>query len=141
MKSEAPISPLQRALDDVVAERERQDAKWGEQNHPSVDPVLTRRSGGCTPQRMAEEYEIPSATRAKWLCGIRHKRGDGTWADIVVEELAEAVEAAVEYGDASVELRVELVQTAAVIVAWIEAIDRGTTTEWRAEARYRGVTP
>ena len=110
-----------RVLVDVLTERTRQDAKWGEQNHPSVDAVLMGRSGGCGPERMADEYEIPWADRAKALCDDAAERGECTWAHIAVEELCEAVEAAVE-SDAA--CRGELVQLAAVIVAWIQCIDR-----------------
>jgi hypothetical protein len=108
-------------LDDVRAERERQDAKWGQQDHVDVDSVLMGREGGCTPQRMAEEYGIPTATRAQSICDLRFKRGDGAWADILIEEVAEAIEAAVIAPDG---LRGELIQIAAVAAAWVEAIDR-----------------
>jgi hypothetical protein len=64
-----------RVLDEVQDERRRQDAKWGEQNHP-----------------------------------------DGT---IALEEVFEAL---VETDPAK--LRDELLQVAAVAVAWVEAIDR-----------------
>lgn len=109
-------------LREVLAERIRQDAKWGEQNHPLVDPVLMSRPGGCDALRMAHEFEIPTARRARWLCDTRHKRGDGTFADILVEELCEFVEAATIENDAAA--RKELVQLAAVAVAVVEAIDR-----------------
>ena len=114
-------TPTQRVLHEVAAERVRQNAKWGEQNHPSVDPTLMGRHDGCDAQRMAEEYEIPTATRAKFLCQNAAQIGECTWAHIAVEELCEAVEAGVE-SDAA--CRAELVQTAAVLVAWIERIDR-----------------
>jgi hypothetical protein len=42
-----------------------------------------------------------------------------TWADILEEEIAEALAES-----DPVKLRAELVQSGAVIVAWIEAIDR-----------------
>jgi hypothetical protein len=109
-------------LDEIGTERRAQDRKWGEQNHPDVDTVLMGRPGGCTPQRMAEEYGIPTATRARTDCNGRHRRGDGTWADILVEEVGEAIEAAVLHGEQG--LRAELVQVAAVAAAWVECIDR-----------------
>ena len=46
------------------------------------------------------------------------------YADIALEEFAEAIEAVANEDTAA--LRTELVQTAAVLVAWIEAIDRRT---------------
>lgn len=114
-------------LAEVLAERARQDAKWGEQNHPDVDRILTERAGGCIPTRMAEEYGIPSTWRARAECQRSAKAGQCTWAHIAVEELCEAVEAATDaqQGRKPISaLRQELVQLAAVVVAWIEAIDR-----------------
>jgi hypothetical protein len=111
-----------RVMNDVRLEREAQDAKWGQQNHPDVDPVLTNRVGGCSPTRMAEEYEMPTANRARFLCKLDSARGHDSWARIALEEFAEAVEA-FTLGDTS-HGRVELIQTAAVLHAWVEAIDR-----------------
>lgn len=116
-----------RIFDEIDEERIRQDTKWGELNHPDVDTVLTDRDGGCTTQRMAEEYGIPTATCARANCDGEAKLGRCTWAHIAVEELAEAVEAATDaqQGRAPVaSLRKELVQLTAVLVAWVEAIDR-----------------
>lgn len=119
----------------ILAERARQDAKWGPQNHPDVDRVLTDRPGqtaangvvwpgGCDATRMAEEYEIPTATRARDACDAAAKRGQCTWAHIFVEELAELVEAATlaQQGQGPEEaVDKELVQVLAVGVAWAEA--------------------
>lgn len=49
---------------------------------------------------------------------------DFKWFAILAEEVGEAAEAALENDQGRGELREELVQTAAVAVAWIEAIDR-----------------
>jgi hypothetical protein len=90
---------------EIGAERARQDAKWGQQNHPSVtkDP---------------RQY-IWSADILQQLCDSRFEDGTGAWADIALEEIAEAIEAK---DDA--ERRAELIQLAAVVMAWIECIDR-----------------
>lgn len=106
-------------LDEILAERRRQDEKWGEQNHPDVDPVLLKRRDGT---RMCEEYEIPSETRAKWLCQEHARRGDISWPHIAVEEMSEAVAAFTTKNVA--EGRRELVQLVAVVIQWIQAIDR-----------------
>lgn len=125
-------------FDRVNQERVRQDAKWGEQNHPDVDRVLTDRKGstridgsgvhrypdGCDPERMAEEYGIPTEWEAKINCGGAAKIGRCTWAHIAVEELAEVVHAATlaQQGIGPQEdVDKELVQLAAVVTAWIEA--------------------
>lgn len=109
-------------LDEIVWERQRQDIKWGEQDHPDVDQVLMNRPGGCSEKRMAEQYEIPTASRAKYLCELAAERGETTWGHILVEEVAEAIEAATQ--ESTQLLREELVQVATVAVAWVEAIDR-----------------
>ncbi len=113
-------------INDVVAEWHRQDAKWGEQwERPHVDPVLMNRQGGCDPQRMMEEYELPTATRAKFLCDNAKKNDVCTHAHIIVEELCEAIEEAVLVKDNdTTALRKELVQVAACAIHWLEKIDR-----------------
>lgn len=121
----------------IEAERVRQDAKWGEQNHPDVDRVLTDRGpstyhgmtspGGCSPARMAEEYGIPTESRAKASCDGAARLGQCTWAHIAVEELAEVIHAATlaQQGRGPEEhVDKELVQLAAVVTAWIEARER-----------------
>lgn len=104
---------------DVIRERQAQESKWGQQNHPWLDPVLLNRNGGASPQRLAEEYEIPTESRAKFLCENAFKIGIGSYAHILVEEVAEAV---AEQDEAKA--RIELIQVAAVAVAAVEAIDR-----------------
>lgn len=110
-------------LDDLIAEIARAEAKFGAQHDvPDVDQVLVNRIGGCSPVRMAEEYGIPSAPRAKQHTDIAFSRGQGTWGHILVEEVAEAIEAAV-VDRPHADLRAELIQVAAVALRWIDAID------------------
>ena len=113
------------AFKEVQAERDRQDARWGEQNHPLADDVLRKRFGGCDAERMAEEYEIPTSDRAKFMCETAAERGQCTWAHILIEEVAEFVEAAA-HGDVE-HAREELIQIAAVAIQAAQAIDRGVT--------------
>lgn len=108
---------------EVEGERHRQHEKWGEQNHPSVEPTLIHRPGGCTGDRMCEHYEIPSESRAKAMCERAALNGVCTYADILIEEVSEAIASAAT-DETEQSLRGELVQVAAVAVAWIEAIDR-----------------
>jgi hypothetical protein len=94
---------------EIVAERERQEVKWGQQDHPDG-------TGG-------PEAEVV-ADLLKRLCksaGLRDGAGD-TWLKILAEEVGEAF---AETDPAA--LRAELVQVAAVSCAWVEAIDRRTT--------------
>ena len=99
---------LQRApvLDEIQAERDRQDAKWGEQNHPD----------GTGP---AHGHYLADASIARDRCDREHRAGRGTWEHILTEEYHEAM-ACEGVGS----LRDELIQVAAVAVAWVEAMDR-----------------
>ena len=104
-----------RIWSDITAERKRQHEKWGEQNLPSVHDAysLLGPSGF---------YEIPRAARAREKCEWAIEMERCTYAHIAIEELCEAVETAVDDGDAAA--RDELIQLAAVIVQWVECIDR-----------------
>ena len=89
-------------LDEVAAERRRQDELWGEQNHVNgTGPAWSHRTLN------------PNLLKALWDARIH------TWAVILAEEVAEALD---EIDDEP--LREELIQVAAVAVAWVEAIDR-----------------
>lgn len=98
-------------LAEVYAERCRQDAKWGEQNHPD----------GTGPN-LVWAYTGPAAyvaDTAKSECQRLSDEGLVTYADIFLEEVAEAF----AESDPN-KLRTELIQCAAVAVAWVEKIDR-----------------
>lgn len=97
-------------LTETSAERDRQLGRWGVQHHPDGTGDVRWRS-----QRdEAREWTDNAA-----------KIGAVTWQDILYEEVAEAF---AEHEPAA--LRRELVQVAAVAVAWIEDIDsRGDGTE------------
>lgn len=91
-------------LAEIARERSAQDAKWGEQNHPD----------GTGYPGMKADAEL-----ARKECQRQFAEGTGTWLDILSEEVAEA------YAERDpAKLRAELLQIAAVAVAWIEAIDR-----------------
>lgn len=96
----------------VRAERARQDELWGEQNHPDGTSAAMFEGAANDWRR------IVKAAAAK---------GKLTWRHILLEEAYEALAS-----DDPAELRTELVQVAAVAVAWIEAIDRRTASENRA---------
>lgn len=111
-------SPRGRVFGDISAERERQDAKWGPvRKQPNVDPELAAR--GADHDEIAAAHFIPTAELAKRRFEELRKLGRVSFTDIVVEELAGAV----EVHDDPVRLREELVQTAASVVKWIEALD------------------
>lgn len=83
-----------RVVREVLDERDRQEDRWGEQNHPSFDQVLL--------DRVRASGHIAYTTSHA--------------------EAVAASDQAVHSGEEH--LREELVQVAAVAVAWIEAIDR-----------------
>ena len=89
---------------EIARERWLQDEKWGEQNHPDG-------TGGAFFKNLCvmakKEYE--DAADAERI----------TWNNILTEEFYEAL--AESDGEL---LREELIQCAAVCVAWIECIDR-----------------
>ena len=112
-----------RILAEIEAERVRQDARWGEQNHPDVWP-RSRWRETVTTDVMARHYGVPEARDAKEHCDSAARFGDCTWAHILVEEVAEVIEAAtIAEGQDGPEEDVdrELVQLAAVCVSWLEA--------------------
>lgn len=97
-------TPTDHVLDDVAAERAAQTAKWGEQNHPD----------GTNAREYGEARDF-----YRMQCDISAERKETTWRHILLEETYEA------FAESDpVKLRRELVQVAAVVVAWIESIDR-----------------
>jgi len=67
-------------------------------------------------ERLAAER---AAQDAKW--GLQD-HDDGRWALVLVEEVGEACQASLQGREE--DLKTELVQAGAVIVAWLEAINR-----------------
>jgi NTP pyrophosphatase (non-canonical NTP hydrolase) len=81
-------------LFEVETERMRQDAKWGEQNH----------------------------SNELWMAILTEEVGEA--AQALLDSRYKVVNPARYTPDVDAHLREELVQVAAVAVAWIEAIDR-----------------
>lgn len=100
---------MKRVLDEIVAERVRQEDKWGESNHPDVYPNMS--------------YFMPSADAMREITESRASQGFCSYTDVLLEEVAEAIDEA-RAGDKAA-LREELIQVAAVAVKWVEKIDRG----------------
>ena len=98
------LTPLGIVLCEVGDERQRQDAKWGEQNHPDGTGGLDRRNAADAQRRWTNMQAAEKTL---------------TWTDILEEEVAEAV---AETDPLAV--RAELIQVAAVAAAWVQAIDR-----------------
>jgi len=105
-------------LDEVALERASQDAKWGEQNHPNgTGPSASVLDSLAIPFRHNSNRML--AITAQRRCDSMSDLGHCTYEAILTEEWAEALAC-----DDPTELRAELVQVAAVAVAWVEAIDR-----------------
>lgn len=96
-------SDLSKAFVDIADERRRQDEKWGEQNRPPID----------------------------WVSILTEEVGELAHE---VNELSFGVKPDATSGAAEIEakLRAELVQCAAVCVAWLQCIERG---KWRKPAK------
>lgn len=111
----------------IAGERARQDEKWGPVvRHPNVDPVLAQ--VGSDHQQICGDLEIPTADRAKFLCEEARAADRLSFAAFTLEEFCEAI----EVHDDEERLREELVQVAACVVKWLEALDLPqptTTTE------------
>lgn len=115
-----------RALDDVAEERRRQNEKWGEQNHPDGtgdDVALLRGRALPKPHEHVAVTMGTLAYTARQVTDEAAAAGRVTWADILLEEVGEAL---AERDPAA--LRRELVQVAAVCTQWAEAIDRRGAT-------------
>ena len=115
------MSEITKAAQDVADERKKQDAKWGEQNHPDGT------GPGTLPLEFLDDYGVREVfVLARPLARIATDRTNSnaeashvTWKDILLEEVFEALAEEVPWM-----LRAELVQVAAVAQQWVETIDR-----------------
>lgn len=105
----------EQVLVEVKGERLRQEAKWGQQDHPDGTGDAWAFCSGRH-QGWAEEAADDARRRCQEASG--RAWGD-TYALILNEEVAEAFAE-----DSPERLREELIRVAAVAVAWVEAIDR-----------------
>src|ERR1044072_1361521 len=114
-------------LAEVKAERGRQDARWGEQNHPLIGGAFKTRSR----RLYAEDAEY-------WKRINDHRVATNTmgWDSIAAEELFETLEA-----KTLEEAREEAVQAAAVFVAMVESIDRKIAAEGARSEEHKSELP
>lgn len=108
----------EKILEEIARERRRQDEKWGIQSHPSFDCLMTHRRDNSVEECLARGYGIPTPSTARDNCEYAANTGRLSWLHIVVEEISETLEAKNDS-----ELRIELIQAAAVLVAWAEDLD------------------
>lgn len=95
---------LMDVLSKIHAERHQQDEKWGEQNHPDGTGIA---------------FDDLTARLVQERCQEAFSEGKGTWRLILHEEMAEA------FAETDPDkLEAELIQAAAVCVAWVQSIRR-----------------
>ena len=121
---------------EVLAERDRQDTKWGEQNHPDgtgprVHSLSRLRHPGAEPH-LDVTLASDLAQAAKVATDTAADEGVLSWSDILLEEVFEALAE-----DDLDKLRNELIQTAAVAQQWVQAIDRRRMDEIHADRAER----
>lgn len=97
-------NPLLQA---VQRERDRQEVKWGVQDHPSFGDA-------------SQEFRTAVEHRVKAQVNQAASEGRLNWDLILSEEIAEA-NAQLTNND---NLKEELIQVAAVAIAWIESVNR-----------------
>lgn len=119
--SDDSVAGAMRIMTEIANERRRQDEKWGEQNHPSIHTPPSDGNHLRDQKRVADHYGIPSPDVLKHRCEVAEAHKCLTWGDILLEEVSEAI---AEHPNDEVARRAELVQVAAVAIAWIQAIDR-----------------
>lgn len=99
-----PTLKIASVLAEVLEERLRQEAQWGEQNHPDG-------TGKIGDSHIADLAKVRNDAHVA--------EGILTFRDILEEEVFEA------FAESDPDrLREELIQVAAVAGAWVEAIDR-----------------
>lgn len=94
-------------------ERKLQDAKYGVQSYPLTFDKLNK-----VPRLISLYYNTPKSVDAKGACRSAVMKNECTWADILIEEVAEALEA-----ETLEQERDELIQVAAVCVAAVQDIE------------------
>ena len=113
------LDPVEREVRD---ELERQNAKWGEQNHPDYDPHDVVPVAQHNYAFQADRWKQVNKYRADGVCSARLAPADNpctAWDGILLEEVYEAL---AEKDPAK--RRAELIQVAAVAQQWAAAIDR-----------------
>ena len=126
-------TPTEGVVSEIGAERKRQHAQWGPQDHAdgTNDGPAVVRSLASALDRPGYNETISApralAKEAKWLC---RNANPSTFTRILLEEVFEAL-AETNFAD----LRAALVQVAAVACQWIETIDRRSTAPTRDAAK------
>lgn len=111
---ETSINTTIAILEDIARERNNQRLKWGIQHRPEFPTPFSQ-----------ETWEVLRDSRRK-SCDLAESRGPAegmtggaSWFDVLEEETAEAYAETTD----KAKRRKELIQSAAVLVAWIEDLD------------------
>ena len=105
---------FQNIINEIAEERNRQNEKWGEQNHSIIDYT----SAYCA-SWLYERYRTYGASDARERVDSLSEKDELTYMDILLEEVYEVIESR-----GKEDIRKELIQVAAVAVAMIESLDR-----------------
>lgn len=105
-------------LEEIKKERVRQHEKHGEQNIPSWHPDIK------DPEKQLQILRLMSEEIIKQRVDTEAKSNTKNWSSIALEEFIEAVAAPTDY-----QRRSEIIQCAAVLVQWIECLDRNNLCE------------
>lgn len=121
------LAPSQAVYDQIAAEVTRSTQKHGDQSHvPLGTGDQTPMLHGCELPQPHPHAAVTMGTfahTARAVTDSAFRDGYGTWADILLEEVAEALAE-----DTPAKVRAELIQVAAVAVKFIDAIDRQEVT-------------
>ena len=100
-------------VSDVLVERATMLSRWGDPSYPSVAGL------SYSVEARVGLYDLPTPEKARAETEGLRGSGDLDWATISVQSLSDAVSASDETAR-----RIEVVQLAAVALAWVEDIDR-----------------
>ena len=115
----------------AAEERLRQNHKWGVQSHPNVSPATTNMADwNLTYQAEADTARVVNEENSE--------DGNTNWKDILDEEILEAYAEAYSGDEAA--LQTELIQAAAVCLAWAQDIGRRLAQSGRQDAEPASTT-
>ena len=121
-------------LDEVAEQIARFEAEFGQMTMPILDDVLLDRPGGCTKERMCEEYGVYSSQRQRNNASAMAMYGNGiTFMHSLVLQVTQAIESL----DDSAAMRKELIGVAGLAVKMVECIDRIDQASYGLLAKYR----
>lgn len=97
---------MDKIIEEIKAEREKQKAKWGEQNHSIIEwqAILMEEVGEVAKEATDFHFKNP------------YLNGNGEMQEVLENDVVQSIRLA--------DYRKELIQTAAVAIQMIECLDR-----------------